>query len=280
VAKSKKYMFEVTKSKIKCGIKTFETKEGLLLTFSNQSDNLVQADNYAKIIQEIMFSDIDWNYYQLLHVFNEINQRLCETTISIIKASSNRRNEFFIIIDSNGNELISFSYGNVVTVPKCIPVESVELRESKECRVGIPIKFKYENGYIKGYLLNDNIVVTSSKKINCSDVEYEPFYTNSMKTLIIRRREKAIIRENYNLTLVTLKPFKLNISYLNNAHSSRILERINILKIHDVTDVNSGDDHKYLSGKKVVINTCMTTVLVIIIFIFTLIILRSSGKFV
>jgi hypothetical protein len=161
--------------------------------------------------------------------------------MSIIRARSGVKNQFFKISDSTGSELILYSTDNIIIIPQCIPVDSIEVEETERCTELLQVKFSIKNSTeLIGFLTDENIIVKNSDWMECSKLN-KKHYLEARDTLLVRKGKHLKIIDNYNFKLQKLEPNKLNISEFNNIHSSVLLEGIDMFKIHDITVVDEID---------------------------------------
>ncbi|CAF0989556.1 unnamed protein product [Brachionus calyciflorus] len=150
----------------KCYLNITKTTEGILLSESEQAKDLqisIKANLNEK--EHLMLADLDFKSYWIFSIINKMNnERLCKINNRMTQLFEKMMNEFFIMDDIDGNELVIYNDQGELLVSKCVKINEVNIRnDNSECFYNAPVKFKYQNNSMNGFINNDGIISRKSK---------------------------------------------------------------------------------------------------------------------
>lgn len=237
----------------KCPGDYYETTQGLFIANYPAASTYYGKGNVdQRSIDELIIEEEDGRDLSFLKIVRDMNVRTCRLmSNNLIMQASQRDQEFTSIIDARDNEVILFINSGKIVVPRCVRIHKIELRNTTTCFKDIPIRFKYNNMTINGFLDRGvrNLVKAASISIVCTEVERT--YHMDEYSYIISKGNVHYPGPYIKSNLIKLSLMDYNSTRLNFEHYTQIfegdesLERfINLTKI-----VEQGNDERYFITK-------------------------------
>jgi len=231
---NKHYLFQKTRQEQNCMIQMTLTQEGLyvvdLKTLNDQQKavlNQLTKNIDPKAFTDLQLSDYDYTEFLNNRALNKLQLKTCELFYSSLQIFKQQEESFLRIKDANSNSLIIYSRDNKIIIPTCIDVSEIEVIEKTEyCYNDIGVKFVLNEKNTTGFLTKDNILVSHSKHVACSN-QVRKFVVNT--TTIILVQNKSIVLTRNNLNYVSLHFNMKNFDDLNFKHSDQIKNGLNVI---------------------------------------------------
>ena len=255
-SKQKNLAFQIISEEKVCDppIDIYKTTEGLYLTLTNhifdhltltiQTHPQFKFTNQTKLISNLpstlLASEMDRSKINIFENYKELNNRNCfALTNSIYLTSKSLNDEYFIIKDIYGNDLVLYTVSQHVYIPNCMRIKNISIAKNipfdVACTKDIPVEVQFiRNKTITNELLymnNDRIISRSSKKIKCDDEYMNMKIVLSNGSIVVRsysNREKATKVEisDHPVIFNHISLVNFNITELNFKHQSQIIEEI------------------------------------------------------
>ena len=173
-----------------------------------------------------MSGESDYEKLKQAKLYRELNIRNCYALINTLHiARLTLIDKHFKVKDIYGNEVILYSTGQQIYVPKCEEINQIEvINNSALCFQDIPIIWSKNNKNFTGFLNNQKIIYQHSLKVSCGHTIYHTF-------IEIENRTKAIVRNAKNIKIIKNVKTKQEINTLN-----RDLEKLNLNHFSVITE--------------------------------------------
>lgn len=119
--------------------------------------------------------------------------------------------------------MIVYSKYGITFIPKCVQINEFTIKNTSECKSGIPVEFELNNELKKGYLIDSKIILTDADKRNC---ENKKVILINSSSLIVDDGNEISIKNNVHT--VKLKVMDDTIKNLNFPHYKTLLTDIQI----------------------------------------------------
>jgi hypothetical protein len=148
--------FKITKRKniSDCGIMTYETTEGVLLSTDLKAETIEKSNLEFQDNFHLLLGDMDARSAKILNLFSkwntDANSYICNILRSILKVVERQNNDYFTLYDANGDEMIFYNnYGEIVTA-KCVAIDKIIPEvETENNYVDIPVEITLNNRKVK-----------------------------------------------------------------------------------------------------------------------------------
>ena len=168
--------------------------------------------------------------------------------LSLIASKRALDDDFFSIMDSNGNEFILEVNSGVVYIPRCTVINEIIIENVTKCYKDLPIKFSLNGTIYLGFYLHSNLVTRVSELVDCDSSRVDTTIIEDYR--ITRNRTMIYVTRNTNMRKIIMSLISKNWSSLNYVHSNHIIDGSDIIKIiHDYTEIE--DNH----GPRIVSDT-------------------------
>ena len=190
-----------------CGIKILSSSEGLYLTEDIIAKNFSTTNEDINLEHHLMISDFD---KKLLDIFDFMtksqrttNLKFCVNQKSDLKSLENRQNEFAIVNDFNGLDVVVFSKNLELIICDCYNISTIKLNNDLiECFSQIPIMVRHEQKFFKAFLNDFNIIGAFAENRPCTDTILLKLpgnimlnYTNKITNIIKSNRKQQILHQ-------------------------------------------------------------------------------------
>ena len=184
-------LFKAIKQHEACGVKILETTVGLYIAFENNNNFQAQKYKLIDVNLRLLTAEQDLRYFNLQYTN-------CISNLNILKMYKNGINKYFLMKISNNEDKIYYQKDNKIRVPQCEIIKEIQIQEDDSsklsCPKEIPVFFVKNGLKIKGFLINDNIIISKS---NCDDSKKRGYITKNNKYLISYTEEV----QEWHLTL-------------------------------------------------------------------------------
>ena len=232
-------LFQLTKEVTECGIKLFETNEGLYISSDEKAKDLPKNTGSIEIGSFLAIAELDdhkWNFMKkLLH----LDMKICTNFISTINTRRSMTNGFFSVYDVKGNKLTLLNIDGTIYIPDCKPIKTIYVDKTVNCFEDIPIIFMKDGKNQTGFIIEDNIIKRQSRKIDCGKMKNNSIIVSDK--MISRKGNDIEIGslDSMNIKIEKISKLNLNLSELNFKHSNSIIEAPDIISIvHDLVTVD------------------------------------------
>jgi hypothetical protein len=227
----------------------YNTQEGLHLVPFNQKEeaNLNKLEKLInkidqKALADLQLSDLDYTEFINNKMVGKLISKTCNLFALNLEMFKLTQNRFIKLRDENKNSLILYSNEHVITIPTCISVSGIKIKEKTDlCYKDIPVTFNVNNQEINGFLHKDMILIKNSAQVTCSDIPRTLFFQDQNEMVTIRG--KNILIETYNFAKMKLSPKIKDLDKFNFFYSPKVINGINsiddFLKLSPIKD---GDD--------------------------------------
>ena len=248
------HVFQIKAQLDACNMEIYSTQEGLFLTTDSNAEKLRKGENKIKILNELIFSEIDKNYYESYVKNKEIYAHMCSYFMALVKSLANIEDKYLIMTSYNDDEIILYSGGGNLFVPACLNIEEIRLEKTANCFEDLPVSFKINESVIHGFLDTNRIIKKSSKMIDCFLENHNKFILLKYKNRIIKRinntfRIDYLKESNFKrINVLNSKPGKFNTHHdlLFNDGFSLISELKNLINIQDKNNLLSIEKGDFL----------------------------------
>ena len=226
-----------------CGLSFYTTEEGVYLTEYNSSKranlelsqlnitqkNLTESSNdntQLEVAIKTILANIDYNQFQNRLINLSRKRDSCLRNYAFMLAQKFHDDKFFRTFN-NGKEEIWYTTQNRILIPQCTQVEGVQITtKTNECYVDLPVTFIIKQTRMVGFLNDENIIVSQSKKSNCKAKKFYVF-----ENFIVEHEGKtASYATDYKLKSVeSFIEFNRETDY---HHSDLILNGLNSITEH------------------------------------------------
>ena len=196
-----------------------------------------------KDIIDLMLAENDYDRFYLENSISLEHDktllRLCAIFANQLKLIASIDDTFHTIFDFNGNEMYVYSKNNILIIPSCAKIESINIRDSNECYVDLPVSIELRNQSINLFLTKNNFLRSTSRIIDC-DLINDRIILRSFKHAIKRIGKTNKLLELKNIIEEEIYYDRTNVSILNFNHHSEIVNGYDFLK--DFKDLSSTND--------------------------------------
>ncbi len=224
------------------------TQEGLHLVQIHENKDFFKTLNDLpnkidqKGLADLQLADADYNTYVNNKVIGKIMVKLCKIFHNHLELFKLTENRFMRILDENRNPLVLYSSHNTISIPTCVNVDVINVKEKTErCYKDISVQFTINNQESNGFLNEDGFLTKFSSQVKCDSTK-KFYFPNSNEILIVQNNTVRI-------ETIYFKKMKLNakmkqFDLLNFHHSKQVLEGINTIEDFIKLDVQKeGEDN-------------------------------------
>ncbi len=206
---TEKLLFQLLPVEKHCETDMIPTQEGLyLIDISSKGKELSRnfAERMAKMskpvlkypldtndVSDLTLANMDFDHYIDLKNYATVKNQQCNNFISLLNIISGLEDVFTKAYIRDSGEIILYSTGGNIILPKCIPVSNVQVLErTKECYEDLPVTFKLnENVTMNGFLTKSIILVKFSKKIECYEQSKAKRYVMGNGDILIQEKNSV-----------------------------------------------------------------------------------------
>jgi hypothetical protein len=167
-------LFQTTSVAKQCDTLFYETSEQLYLLHESNNLNLISSPRELKTSQHLILSDMDYKHFTMNRQSNErtnkLSEQMCQTLKTLLRIFAKQQNEFLILNDLKGDELILFNNDGLIQIADCKNISRIKVIEKMADFFEQPEAIIYINGSeTKVSVFNDLIVAKDKEiKINCN----------------------------------------------------------------------------------------------------------------
>ena len=261
-SESDNLLLQLTRKFNECGTEIIESTEGLYITMNTRNAKLEEAEVNMNGKYHLVLADIDFKTNSMFEILNKYNDKiglqLCNSIKLILKNLNRYEEDYFIIYDSNNNELVLNKQDDELLVAKCINIEKLFLKtNSSKCFYDIPVTFELNNNKINGFLTNDGIIKINSQLQECK---------NQRRVVTLPSKEFNLVKYNERVKIEYIKKNKYelsllskNNSHINYTHAKELINDFDLIKQIEKFMTIKDNDENYLINLKAVNSSFLYT---------------------
>jgi len=213
----------------------YSTQEGLFIVdeqhltafqktiFQNVTKKLDQ-----KAVVDLQLADADYKEFINNKLFNKIMVQICNNYYNNLQMFKHQQNKFLITKDSNQNTLILYSDGKQVFIPTCVTLRKIiVLNRTNNCYKDVPVEFELNLKKTHGFLTDELIVISQSKKIDCK-ANNRKIIINDSLILVVDNEHITTMENRFKKQRLNFKMKNLN--QLNFHHSEKVVEGFSVVE--------------------------------------------------
>ncbi len=170
------YLIEDTRSEAQ---KKIQRAKSWIEHFAFYTQSKLKYPLDSNDINDLTLANMDFDHYIDLKNYATLKNQQCNTFVSQLNVISGLENVYTKIYVRDSGEIIVYSTGGNILIPKCLPVSNVRVpKQTKYCYKDLPVIFDLgENNTINGFMTSSIVLTKYSKKFDClqSDLKKKTF---------------------------------------------------------------------------------------------------------
>ena len=159
-SKTDELLFQILDKVDICGMTSYTTSEGLLLTTDSKASNLKLKTDDLTAIHDLIIADLNAANYSSLLLYRQTQMEACKLALMTLRVFSKMGNKLIRIKDSHENDVIVYANGGNLFYPTCVPINELKLTESETCYDEIAVTFEMGNTTYRAFMSTDRIIYT------------------------------------------------------------------------------------------------------------------------
>ena len=117
-----------------CNISIYETTEGIYLSDESLAERIEKSDLEYKDNLHLLLGDLDSKSLKLMNLFakwsSDSNDFTCNVLKSLINIIEKIVEQFFVIDDAEGYEIIFYNYYGEIVMAKCVRIDDLKIQNN------------------------------------------------------------------------------------------------------------------------------------------------------
>jgi hypothetical protein len=240
-------LFQTTSKNTECGMVLISTTEGVYVTENEEADKLIKSDIDYQNNFHLTLGDVDLKSFKLLAIMTKLGMQTqkyqCSTLKTILKNFKKNINEYFVLEDPDGEEMILYNDQGEVKLCRCIEIRKILIKEEMVgCFNDLQIIIDNNNKSVPAFLTDHGIIRKYSKIVPCNSIRIITTPDNKIRIQIEGTKVKI---EKSTARRISINFNEYREEKFNYTHDTMLIENFDLIKEINRFKEFRSEEHSY-----------------------------------